>query len=86
MWLMSEKNITVSAVSATPNEAERAVDHLVAAGFTATDIVERGIGGHVEVAVHCDTTEEMDAAKQVFKDTAAVEIDARTENERIFSE
>ena len=27
---MSEKNITVSAVAGTPNEAERAVDHLTA--------------------------------------------------------
>ena len=83
---MSEKTITVSAESATPNDAERAVDHLVAAGFTATDIVERRVDGQVEVAVHCDTTEEMDAAKQVFGDTAAKHIDARTENERIFSE
>ena len=38
------------------------------------------------MAVHCETTEEMDAAKQVFKDTAAQHIDARTENEKIFSE
>ncbi len=83
---MSEKNITVSAVAATPNEAERAVDHLVAAGFTETDIVARSADAQVEVAVHCDTTEEMDAAKQVFKDTAAKHIDARTENEKIFSE
>lgn len=83
---MAEKNITVSAESATPNDAERAVDHLVGAGFTATDIVERTADGHVEVAVHCDTTEEMDAAKQVFADTAAKHINARTENERIFSE
>ena len=83
---MSEKSITVSAVSGTPNEAERAVDHLVAAGFTATDIVERTTQGQIEVAVHCDTTEEMDAAKHAFKDTAAKQIDARTENERIFSE
>ncbi len=80
---MSEKNITVSAVFASPNQAERAIDHLVAAGFGKTDLVKRTADTHVELAVHCDTTEEMDAAKQVFKDISAEQVDARTENERL---
>lgn len=81
---MAEKNITVSGSYASPNQAERAVDHLVTAGFGRTSIVERALEKHVELAVHCDTTEEMDAAKQVFEDTAAVDVDARTENESVF--
>ena len=81
---MSVKNVTVSGNFASPNQAERAVDHLVAAGFGPTSMVQRVVEDHIELAVHCDTTEEMDAAKQVFKDTAAEGIDARTENESIF--
>lgn len=80
---MAEKNITVSGEFASPNQAERAVDHLLTAGFGTTDIVERNDDGRVELAVHCDSTEEMNAAKQVFEDTAAEHIDARTENERV---
>jgi hypothetical protein len=80
---MAQKNITVSGDFETPNHAERAIDHLVAAGFGKTAIVERTADGRVELAVHCDSTEQMDAAKQVFKDTAADNVDARTENERI---
>ena len=35
---MSDKNVAVFGIYATPNEAERAVDHLVAAGFTDQSI------------------------------------------------
>ncbi len=81
---MAEKNISVSGEFASPNLAEFAIVHLTAAGFGKTSIVERAVDGRVELVVHCDTTEEMDAVKQVFKDTAAEKIDARTENESIF--
>lgn len=82
-----EKNVSVSARFASPNTAERALDHLVQAGFGKTAAVSRLLAdGAVELVVHCDSTEQMDAAKQVFEATAGQHIDARTENERVFEE
>lgn len=82
-----EKNVSVSARFGSPNAAERALDHLLQAGFGKTASVVRVLAdGSVEMVVHCDSTEEMDAAKQVFRQTAGEHIDARTENERVFEE